>query len=105
MGWVTLREAARVEGISEKTARVWAKQGRWPTRRVAFRGGQRIEVDLPEAHSIGDDGGGLVDVLKLRVQDLSEQLAARTREISELHQLLAGLAPGVDRRWWAFWKR
>ena len=54
---------------------------------------------------MGDNGSDLVDVLKARVQDLSEQLAARTREISELHQLLAGLATGVDRRWWTFWKR
>ena len=37
---------------------------------------------------------------------LREQLETRTREISELHQLLAAhsLNPAQSKPWWAFWR-
>jgi len=37
---------------------------------------------------------------------LREQLGARTREISELHQLLAvrSLNPSQHKPWWQFWR-
>lgn len=62
----------------------------------------------------GHQDNGLVDLLRdqvkrldAHVEDLQHQLADRTREISELHQLLGArsLNPGVDRPWWKLWGR
>ena len=60
--------------------------------------GQGGEVAPPEP---GEDNGQQSEVTWLR-----EQLEARTREIAELHQLLAAhsLNAGQRKSWWAFWR-
>lgn len=78
--------------------------------------GARVEDDAHDAdgqHN-GHQDSELVNLLRdqvkrldAHVEDLQGQLADRTREISELHQLLGArsLNPGVDRPWWVFWRR
>jgi len=72
--------------------------------------GHVVEDGLHNGHQDSDLVEVLQDQVKrldAHVEDLQHQLADRTREISELHQLLGArsLNPGVDRPWWVFWRR
>jgi len=105
---VGIAEAARTLGISQDTVRKRLRAGELGGERVKGPGGFRWVLDLdglePEAPS-NHTSPELVKVLSEQVLDLRAQLDARTREISELHQLLAArsLNSGRDRPWWKLW--
>lgn len=102
---VSITEAARHLNISTATVRRRLHTGaingiRKPTAQ-GFIWIVRIEA-TPSEGIVG--GNGLVELLKVQLQDLRDQLDTRTREISELHQLLAVRALGPGKPWWAFWR-
>ena len=124
MTTVGIPEASRMLGISQDTVRKRIKTGEIPAEKVKAAGGYKWMVVVPEAADDVDDGlrndhhqdgppdGGtdsnaLVMEMKARIASLEEQLATRTREISELHQIIGAkaLGPGVDRPWWKLWSR
>jgi len=134
---VSIPEAAQRLGVSVETIRRRLRNGVVKGRQEKTAQGFRWWVDLedvahvnshitdpasPRVEDVGQDDGhhnghqdsGLVDLLQdqvkrldAHVEDLQQQLADRTREISELHQLLGArsLNPGVPQPWWAFWRR
>jgi len=120
---MTITEAATHLGITTDTLRrrirkgtVSARQSPRPQGHVWF-----VDIDTDETARENQatptgraDDNDLVELLKGQVQDLKAMLEKRdrdlenrTREISELHQLLGArsLNPGVDRPWWAIWRR
>ena len=106
MEQVGIPEAARILGMSQDTVRRRLNNGELKGTKVPGPGGFRWTVDVDGFNKQEPtNNGGLVDVLKDQVADLRTQLEARTREISELHQLLGAraLQPGVQ-PWWAFWR-
>jgi len=108
---VGIAEASRILGLSQDTVRKRVKSGEIPGTKHRAAGGFRWLVNLPSVDTKSgetpSDDRDLVQVLKNQVEDLKDQLINRTREISELHQLLGArsLGAGVERGWWQFWKR
>jgi len=104
---VGIAEAAHRLGVSQDTIRRHLRTGELEGEKVRAAGGFRWMVDLDgQGLSSQTDGHQadreLVDLLKAQVQDLRDQLAARAREVSELHQLMAAKAL-IGKPWWRFW--
>jgi len=104
-------EASHRLGLSQDTVRRKLKTGELAGEKIAHAGGFRWLVDVPEVDpeppAPHANGRSDTDALRELVDTLQEQLTARTREVAELHQLLAARAlegPG-NQPWWAFWRR
>jgi len=117
---LTITQASLALGVAQDTVRKKVRSGEISATKERCAGGFRwmVEIDRnghhhdtppapPEATTGDSSAKELVEFLKSQIQDLRDQIADRTREISELHQLLGArsLAPGVDRPWWQIWKR
>jgi len=106
---VGIAEASRMLGLSQDTVRKRLRSGELAGEKVKAAGGFRWVVDLEEEDvapaEVDQDHGDLVELLKVQVQDLRDQLDTRTREISELHQLMAARSLNAShaRPWWRFW--
>jgi len=132
---VTIAQAMRELGVSYDTIRRRIRKGELTGRRVRMRQGMVWLVEIPDAPAdapasdqdtprTADMPSGEVAALREHNAVLREQLAARTREVQELHVLLqgfqralpspvqvqeqagavAGVSP-VHVPWWKFWKR
>jgi len=109
MAQVSVAEASRRLDLSQDTVRRRLRTGELAGEKVAHAGGFRWLADVPEPGQETPAGNGQGETAALRelVNTLQEQLDARTREISELHQLMAAKAlpaPG-NRPWWMFWRQ
>jgi hypothetical protein len=120
---VGLSEAARILGISESTVRRRVRNGELPGKQVPTHQGfiWTVEVDEELVADTPDSGElaalrGLVTslneqlaLLKSQVLAQQEQLAAKDKQIGELHVLLREVrelpAPREGRRWWKWWGR
>jgi len=108
---VTIAEAATQLNISPDTIRRRIRKGSISARQAPRPQGYIWMVDVPEISSQNVVETGfpqdqdLVSTLKDQVKDLWDQLETRSREISELHRLLAQSALVAPRRsWWMFWR-
>jgi len=111
---MTITQASLALGISQDVIRRRLRSGEIPGERIPAAGGFRWMVNVDDAGKNGQhhndvdgqhhDGNDLVEILKGQVQDLRDMLDTRTREISELHQIIGARAlnPG-SRPWWKFW--
>jgi predicted DNA-binding transcriptional regulator YafY len=124
---VTISEAARLLGFSEKTIRRRVVRGELPGIREATPQGYTWFVDVPDDQPLEPEtetpSGELQALRELNValrdrvdaQDReldakNQQLAAKDEQIRELHILLqhaqAALpAPRKNLPWWRFWER
>lgn len=92
---VTIPEAAERLGVSIDTVRRRLRSGKLTGDLVEGR----WQVDMPDpVHT--EDAGGLTDPRDLVIELLREQLTARTREVQELHVLLAQAHPAKPTPWW-----
>ena len=100
--YLSARQAARRLGVSDKTVRHWVRTGRLPGEesaqgfRIPLDGVERLSAELAaegraRSAEVADTPHlhDLVRQLQEHVADLRTQLDARTREVSELHTLLA----------------
>ena len=106
---VTIPEAAAHLHISQQTIRRRLASGVIKGEKLETPQGFRwlIEVEDQDQEETDDhdQNNNLVDMLKAQVMDLQAQLSVRSREIDQLHQLLAAKAlQGPVKHWWAFWK-
>jgi len=110
---VTIAEAATQLNISPDTIRRRIRKGSISARQAPRPQGYIWMVDVPEISSQNVVVGtgfpqdqDLVSTLKDQVKDLWGQLETRSREISELHRLLAqtALVSSPRQPWWAFWR-
>lgn len=113
---VTITEAARRFGISERTVRRRLHNGELQGRQVATPQGFVWTVELPDDVPNDQTNGRVADgeVVALRelVAVLKNQVETKDQQIKELHILLqqsqahAALpAPRQDRPWWRWWRR
>ena len=123
---VTIVEAARLLGLSEKTVRRRVVRGELPGIQEATPQGYTWFVDIPdqspefeaempsgELQALRELNVALQDRIEAQDRELEAknlQLAAKDEQIRELHILLqhaqAALpAPGDNRSWWRFWQR
>ena len=122
MQQVTITEAAKHWGVSPATVKRRLQRGEITGHQEARPQGFRwvVEVDTDQTnhqvtthpsdggsdgHSTTTDPTALIAILQDRVHAQTEELTARRREISELHQLLAQqTALNAGRHpWWKFW--
>ena len=97
---MTVQEAAQHLNVSVNTIRRRLFSGALPGTKVGTRWVLTIDGQ-------GTDGNvGVENDQQSEIKWLREQLETRTREISELHQLLAvhSLNPAQSKSWWAFWR-
>jgi len=124
MAAVTIQEAAQHLGVSQDTVRRRIRNEELQARQTPTPQGFRWVVELegleeaaqaaptpPHRPDIGqvEDGQDireLVDALRSQLQSQEEELAARRREVQELHVLLQqkALPEAVVRSWWQFWR-
>jgi len=105
---VSVGEAARRLGVSVDTIRRRIGKGELTAHQKATPQGFRweVELELTDQPLNGHDSNILVTTLQAQVQAQAEELDARRREVSELHQLLAqqtALNSGQRRPWWRWW--
>jgi len=111
MEQVGIAQAARILGISQDTIRRRLKTGQLAGEKIQSAGGFRwlVEIPDPSQETTASNSQGETQALRDLANALQEQLNARTREISELHQLLAARAlegpRNRPRSWWTFWRR
>ena len=106
MEQVCIAQAARMLGLSQDTVRRRLRNGELTGEKVKSAGGFRwmVEVRDPGQDTTADDGTGETAALRDLINALQQQLDARTREISELHQLLGAKALNpTPHHWWQFW--
>ena len=102
---VTIAEAATRLKVSQDTIRRRIRSHQVTSRQVHRPQGYiwlvEVDQDTPTPPEPVKANGQQSEVTWLR-----EQLEARTREIAELHQLLAAqsLNPSKHKPWWAFWR-
>jgi len=97
---MTIQEAALHLNVSVNTIRRRLFSGELPGTKVGTRWVLTIDGQGP------DGNVGVENDQQSEIKWLREQLETRTREISELHQLLAAhsLNPAQSKPWWAFWR-
>ena len=110
---VTITEAARRLGISERTVRRRLHTGDLMGSQMATPQGFVWTIDLPEDmtedRANGHSSSREVETLKEFVAVLNNQVDTKDQQIKELHilmqQVQAALpAPKADNRsWWRFW--
>ena len=124
MAGISIREAARLQGVAQDTIRRRIRRGELNAYQEPTPQGFRWLVELEEevaqaeptptqGQGIGDAQAGeaqvlreLVATLRSQVQGQGEELEARRREVSELHILLqqkALPAPGGHPWWRRLW--
>jgi predicted DNA-binding transcriptional regulator YafY len=123
---VTIAEAARLLGLSEKTVRRRVVRGELPGIQEATPQGYTWFVDIPDQppefeaempsgelqalRELNVALGDRIDAQDRELEAKNQQLAAKDEQIRELHILLqqaqAALpAPRDNRSWWRFWQR
>ena len=115
---VNISLAAKHLGVSIGTVRRRIHDGTLIGRMEKTPQGFKWVVTVPDPEIPGKDdhqdepqvgrtnGNALViEVLQDQVRRLSEQLDARTKEISELHQIIGARALNPGRSWWRLWGR
>jgi hypothetical protein len=111
---VTITEAARRLGISERTVRRRLHNGDLPGRQLAIPQGFVWTVEMPDDTPNGQANDKATDwepeALRELVEVLKDQIETKDQQIKELHVLLqqaqAALpAPSENRSWWRFWQR
>ena len=112
---VTITEAARRLGISERTVRRRLHNGDLPGRQLATPQGfvWTVEMpdDVPDDQTNGKAADGELEALRELVAVLKDQVETKDQQIKELHVLLqqaqaALLAPRDNRSWWQrVWRR
>jgi len=115
---VNISLAAKRLGVSIGTVRRRIHDGTLIGRMEKTPQGFKWVVTVPDPVIPGNDehqdeprvahtnGNALViEVLQNQVRLLSEQLDARTKEISELHQIIGARALNPGRSWWRLWGR
>jgi transposase-like protein len=112
---VTITEAARRLGISERTVRRRLHNGDLPGRQLATPQGFVWTVEMPDDTPNGQSNGkptdGEPEALRELVAVLKDQIETKDQQIKELHVLLqqaqAALpSPRDNRPWWQrLWRR
>jgi len=110
---LSIAQASVKLGISQGVIRSRLRSGELEGQQEPCPGGFKWVITLPEETSQaappdgGTNGNDLVEMLKGQVQDLKDQLAVQNQQVDRLTQLLAAksLGPGMDRPWWAIWRR
>jgi transposase-like protein len=112
---VTITEAARRLGISERTVRRRLHNGDLPGRQLATPQGFVWTVEMPDDVSNDQTNGKAIDgeleALRELVAVLKDQVETKDQQIKELHVLLqqaqtALPAPRDNRSWWQrLWRR
>jgi len=109
---LNIADASLALGISQDVIRRRLRSGEIPGERVRAPGGFRWLVEVEEGDrrqfdatppAVEASTTPVEEILRSQVQDLRDQLDSRTREISELHQLLAARALNPGKAWWRFW--
>jgi len=97
---MTIQEAALHLNVSVNTIRRRLFSGALTGTKVGTRWVLTIDGQRPDG-KVGTENDQQSEIKWLR-----EQLETRTREIAELHQLLAAhsLNPAQSKPWWAFWR-
>jgi excisionase family DNA binding protein len=108
---VTIAEAARLLKLSERTVRRRLHSGELKGSQVASPGGFSwiVELDDPPPED-SPVSAALVSRLEAQIAAQQEELAAKNRQIEQLHVLLqqaqAALpAPRERKPWWKWWGR
>jgi excisionase family DNA binding protein len=113
----TIAEAARLLQVSERTIRRRLHNGELKGSQVSNPGGFAWLVEVPEdLPGVSPDQEGkvgttaLIDRMADQIKSQQEQLAAKDRQIEQLHVLLqqaqAALpAPRESKSWWKWWSR
>jgi len=104
----TISEAATHLGVSADTIRRRIRKGELSARKEVRPQGHvwMVELDNQEQQDDHHDNNELVEILRQQLAEKDRQLDARTREISELHQLLGARSLNAGARpWWWFWRR
>ena len=111
---VTITEAARRLGISERTVRRRLHNGDLLGRQLATPQGfvWTVEMtdDVPNDQANGKAADGELEAFRELVAVLKDQVETKDQQIKELHVLLqqaqtALPAPRDHRSWWRFWQR
>ena len=102
---MTIQEAALHLNVSINTIRRRLLSGVLTGTKVGTRWIITVNSNGPDAKE-EPPGSREENGQQSEIQWLREQLEARTREISELHQLLAvrSLNPSQHKPWWALWR-
>jgi len=97
---MTVQEAALHLNVSVNTIRRKLSIGAISGTKVGARWMLTIDDQAPGGKA------GVENDQQSEIKWLREQLETRTREISELHQLLTAysLNPDQSKPWWAFWR-
>lgn len=97
---MTIQEAALHLNVSVNTIRRRLFSGALTGTKMGTRWVLTIDGQGPDG-KVGAENDQQSEIKWLR-----EQLETRTREIAELHQLLAAhsLNPAQSKPWWAFWR-
>lgn len=123
MAELTINEAAQALGVSSETIRRRIARGELRARKVPTDHGEMYMITLPDenaaaapapgpAGSAGSGPAGEIEALRKTIAILEEELAARRREVQELHILIqqaqtaalpAARQRDQDRRPW--WRR
>ena len=115
---MSINDSAKHLGVSPNTVRRHLTTGVLMGSKIANKWWVQVDVPGPvgrveegpgregEISPQGQDNVLVVEVLQGQVKALTDQLEHRTKEISELHQLLAAhsLNAGQGKHWWAFWR-
>ena len=113
----TIAEAARLLQVSERTIRRRLHNGELKGSQVSNPGGFAWMVEVPEDlpgvspdHEEKAATMALIDRMADQIKSQQEQLAAKDRQIEQLHVLLqqaqAALpAPRESKSWWKRWSR
>jgi len=108
---LTVAEASRILGLSTATIKRRLASGELTGRKETRPQGTRwlveVDTDRPQItdSSLKGSSTGTAELTTL-VTVLREELAARRREISELHVLLQNAQaalPAPHKPWWQFW--
>ena len=116
-----LKQAREITGLSEKTLKIYLRQGKLQGNLVGSGQHRHWEIDPESLSRIepkppkeqSDDSSQesslqvLVTAQQRQLEEVYKELESRRREIQELHVLLqqaqAALPAPKDRPWWRIW--